>query len=240
MSKAFSCYFLIVFPPSVYPCQSNFFDFLGFCRAALMPKVCVGPGLPRGAVKGVGLERPDTLGKVADMSVAAVGAELGEGRVEVVQIFLVEAAGPAAGDNVLGELVGVLGADKLLIVRGADVDEGRDGRGVVGWVEGGVVDGVAVDLADVEIVLDLGDAVRDDAIGNTPDLLGGRVVVVDQGVPVRRLDESDDAARSFWSASVVLAKGHACGHVDGPLTSVTVRAAEYAQTGEEAARTWPR
>lgn len=166
---------------------------------------------------GVPLERPDALGEVADVGVTAVGAKLGEGGVEVIQVVLIEAAGPATGEDVVGELLGILGPDKLLIVRGADVDESGDGRGAVGRVEGCVVDGVAVDLADVEIVLDIGDAVRDDAIGDAPDLFRGRAVVIGQCAPVRLVDEGDDAARSLWSAPVVLTRGR--------RTSATGRAA---------------
>lgn len=107
----------------------------------------------------------------------------------------------------LGELLGVLRADKLVIVRRANVDERLDGlRAAVGRVEGRVVDGVAVDLADVEILLDLGDLFRDDAVGDAPDALRGRVVVVGEGGPVGPLDEGDDAAGGLRGAAVVLAR----------------------------------
>ena len=68
------------------------------------------------------------------------------------------------------------------------------------------MDRVAVDLADVEVVLDLGDAVRDDAVGDAPDRVwGGAVVRVGQGLPVGARDKGDDAAWRGGGAAVVFA-----------------------------------
>lgn len=71
----------------------------------------------------------------------------------------------------LGQRLRVLDTHELRVVGRADVDQGIDVRGSVGGVEGGVVDGVAVDLADVEGVSDLGDAGGDYSVGDAPDLL---------------------------------------------------------------------
>lgn len=65
-------------------------------------------------------------------------------------------------------------------------------------------DGVAVDLADVQILLNLLDMFRFDPVGDAPDLLRGRVWVR-QCFPKRPLDEGHDAAWCFRSAAVVLA-----------------------------------
>lgn len=51
-------------------------------------------------------------------------------------------------------------------------------------MEGRVVDRVAVDLANVEVVADLGDLVGADAVGDAPDAVGGCVVRVVDGGPV--------------------------------------------------------
>ena len=92
-----------------------------------------------------------------------------------------------AAEDMLGQFLRVLGADELVVVRGADVDEGLDGTVVrreeravrLGrGVERRVVDRVPVDLADVEIIFDFGDALGDDAVGDAPDLFGSRIVVV--------------------------------------------------------------
>jgi hypothetical protein len=108
---------------------------------------------------------------------------------------------------VLSEFLGVLGPYELLVLRSADVDEGTDGRGAVGWLEGLVVDGVPVDLTNVQVLLDLGDLFGDDAVCNAPDLVRRRVVMVRQLLPEGALDERDDTARSFWSPSVILTNG---------------------------------
>lgn len=151
------------------------------------------------------LEEPDAAGEVTDMKVAAAGAEVSEGGLEIEEVVLVEAAGSAAGEDVSGKLVGVLGADELVVVRGADVDEGRDGRRAVGRVKGRVVDGIAVDLADIKVVLDLSDTIGRDAVGDAPDLIRGVVVVVREGVPVGSLDEGDDTTGCLGGTSMILA-----------------------------------
>lgn len=126
--------------------------------------------------------------------------------IQLEQIVLVQPTRPHAPEDVLGELLRILRADKLVIVRRANVDERLDGLNAVGWVKGRVVDGVAVDLADVEILFHFGDLFRDDAVGDAPDTLRGRAVVVGEGGPVGALDEGDDAAGGLGGAAVVLAK----------------------------------
>lgn len=139
------------------------------------------------------------------MNITALRCELVECHVKIEQVVFVETAGPLAAVNVLGQILRVLGSHKLLILRRADVDEGLQRGRAVGRLEGRVVDGVAVDLADVQVLLDLGHLVRDDAVGDAPDLVGGLVVVVRQGLPVGSCDEGDDAAWGFGGASVILA-----------------------------------
>jgi hypothetical protein len=155
-------------------------------------------------VSSVDLELPDAPRQVADVTVAALGGKLLQGSVQLEQVVLVQAAGAAGPENVLGKRLRVLGADELLVVRGADVDEGADGAGAVGGVEGLVVDGVAVDLADVEILFDLGDLVGDDAVRDTPDSFWGLAVEVGEFLPVGPLDERGHAAGGFRRAPVVL------------------------------------
>lgn len=114
--------------------------------------------------------------------------------MEVEEVIGVAAAGADALGDVCGEGLRILGPGKLVVVRGADVDEGLDcdtvavcvglligrgcGSGGRGRVEGCVMDGVAVDLTDVEVILDLGYAVRYDAVGYAPHPIRGVVMVV--------------------------------------------------------------
>lgn len=133
----------------------------------------------------------DALGEVANVVVAALGAQRLEGVVEVEEVLGVEAAGADRVADVGGEGLRVLRADELVVVRGADVDEGADGRGLglslavgvdIGFggsgVEGRVMDGVAVDFANVQVVLDLGHLFGEDAVGDAPDAVGSGAVVV--------------------------------------------------------------
>jgi hypothetical protein len=77
-------------------------------------------------------------------------------------------------------------------------------------MEGGVVDRVPVYLAYVEVLLYLGHAGGDDAVGDAPDPVVGRTGVRVEGAeggPVVARDEGYDAAWGFGSAAVVLAGG---------------------------------
>lgn len=105
----------------------------------------------------------------------------------------------------LGKLLRVLGADKLLVIGRADVDECPDGRGAISRVERRVVDGVAVDLADIEILLDLGDMVRVNPISYAPYLIRGGVMVIRELFPVGAFNEGDDSPGGFWRSPMVLA-----------------------------------
>lgn len=160
------------------------------------------------------------LRQVRDVVVAALGAQLVEGPLEPPEVVPVEPAGALGAVDVLGEGADVLRARELGVVRRADVDERADRRrrrvttissttaaviGGGGRVEGRVVDGVAVDLADVEVGLDLGDAGARDAVGAAPDAGRGRMVRVAEGGPVGPVDEGYDAAWGRGGAAVVLA-----------------------------------
>lgn len=70
------------------------------------------------------------------------------------------------------------------------------------------MDAVAVDLPDVQVLLDLGDARGFYPVGDAPDLaVAGRRVRVAEGGPEGPLDECDDAAGGLGRAAVVLAVG---------------------------------
>lgn len=140
------------------------------------------------------------------------------------QIVAVEAAGPLGAINVLGESLDILWSRELVIFGCADIDEGanwvlvlllgcvvrRRGGGCRSsracWIKGGVVDTVAINFANVEILLDLGDFFWNDAVGDAPDfaILGSRMGI-GEGGPKGPLDEGDDTAWFFRSATVVLA-----------------------------------
>lgn len=124
------------------------------------------------------LELPDTTSEVVDVNITAVRGQFIEGFVEVQEIVNVGTTGPLAAGNVLGELLRILRADELVILRSADVDEGVDRGRAIGRVKWGVVDRVAIDLADVKIFLDLGDLFGNDPVGDTPDALRCRCVTV--------------------------------------------------------------
>jgi len=145
--------------------------------------------------------------QVRDMLIATLRAQFVQGPLQPPKVVLVQTTRALGPVDVLGQGLDVLRAGELVVVRGADVDEGADGRRAVGRVEGRVVDRVAVDLADVEVVLRLVDPVGRDAVGRAPDLVRGGVVVIPQRLPVGPLDEGDDAARGLGRAAVVLAVG---------------------------------
>lgn len=70
------------------------------------------------------------------------------------------------------------------------------------------MDGVAVDLTDVEVLFDLGDVSGLDAVGDAPDFGVRRCWVrVAEGCPVGVFDEGDYTAGGLRSSTVVLAGG---------------------------------
>lgn len=68
-----------------------------------------------------------------------------------------------------------------------------------------VVDGVAVDLADVEVLFYLVHLVGYDPVRDTPDLFGCGVMVIRQLFPIGPLDQGYDAAGGLRRSAVVLA-----------------------------------
>jgi hypothetical protein len=76
-------------------------------------------------------DRPHPVRQVRDVLVAALRAELVQGRLQPPQVVPVEAARPLAAVDVLGELLRVLRADELLVVGGADVYQRLDGLAAV-------------------------------------------------------------------------------------------------------------
>lgn len=123
---------------------------------------------------------PHPLRQIRDMLISALVPHRRQRRLQPKQILRVRPARPGAARNVLRQRLRVLRPDELVVVGGADVDERADGGTRRGGrrVEGRVVDRVAVDLANVEVFFDLGDAGGEDAVGDAPDALGGRGVVV--------------------------------------------------------------
>lgn len=87
-------------------------------------------------------------------------------------------------EDVLRELLGILRPNELLIIRSTDVNECPNWVRSIRGMKRMVVDGVSVDLTDIEILLYLCHLIRLDAIGYTPDLFGCGLMVVLQGLPV--------------------------------------------------------
>lgn len=112
------------------------------------------------------------------MNVAALRAQSVESFFKAKKVVDVQPTRATALADVGGEGLRVLWANKLVIVWGANVHKCADWLGAISWVERGVMDRVAVDLANVKVVLDLGNLVCLDAVGDTPDAFGCRVVVV--------------------------------------------------------------
>lgn len=129
-------------------------------------------------IMAITLEFSDTAGKIMNMVIATIRGKLTESRIKTQKVVLVQAARPLTAEDVLRELLGILRTDELLIVRSADINQSTDGRGAIGRMERGVVYSVAVDLANIEVFFDLGNFVRDDTVGNAPDSLWSRVVMV--------------------------------------------------------------
>lgn len=183
-------------------------DLLRFLGAAMVleRRRLGGMGRRSGRSDGVSLEGPHTLGEILNVVISAssLGSQLLEGHIETEEVVLVEPTGALTVEDVLGKTLRVLGTDELLVVGGADVDEGVDRRGTVGRLKRGVVDGVAVDLADVEVGFYLIDVSRDNTVGYSPDLVWARGVVVIQLFPVGSLDQGGDSARGLWCTAVIL------------------------------------
>lgn len=83
----------------------------------------------------------------------------------------------------LRKLLRVLNADELLVIGSADVDQGPDGLRAVGGLEWSVMYAVAVDLANIEILLNFGNLFRLYPVGYAPYFLWRRVMVVVQLLP---------------------------------------------------------
>jgi hypothetical protein len=124
------------------------------------------------------LEFSDTAGKIMNVVIATIRGKLTESSIKTQKVVLVQAAGPLTAEDVLRELLGILRTDELLVVRSADINQSTDRRGAIGRMEWGVVYSVAVDLANIEVFLDLSNFVRDDTVGNAPNSLWSRVVMV--------------------------------------------------------------
>jgi hypothetical protein len=158
-----------------------------------------------GQAVGSKLKSPHAACEIANVDIFALWAQLSQGRLQAKEIILVQPTGSTTTQDVLGELLRILGADKLLVIGRADVDECLNRRGAIGGVERRVVDGVAVDLADIEILLDLRDMVGVNPISYAPYLVRGRVMVIRELFPVGAFNERDHPPGGFWRSPMILA-----------------------------------
>jgi hypothetical protein len=136
--------------------------------------------------------------------------QVGQGCVKAEEIVLVQPTGTTALQDVLCKLLRVLRTDKLLVIRRANVDKCPDGRRAIGRIKRRIVDGVAVDLSNVKVLLDFCDMVGVNSVSHTPYFIKSRIVMIRKLFPVRSFNESDYSSWSFWSSSMILA-GVACG-----------------------------
>lgn len=190
---------------------NNFFDLLRFLCAGLLFEIGNGVQILGSLDGSIGSEfkGPHAACKITNMDIFTLRTEFSQSCIEPEEIVLVQPAGATAAQDVLGKLLGILRADKLLVIRRTNVDERPDGRGAVGRMKWRIVDGVAVDLSNIKILLDFCDAIGFDPVGHAPYLVGSRIVVIGELFPVRPFNESNYSPGSFWSSSMVLAKAAA-------------------------------
>ena len=157
-----------------------------------------------------------------DVAIAAVRAEIVEGEVEHKEVLPVLAAGSFAPVDVLGKGLRFLHAHELRIIRHSDVHKAAEWLRAGGsGMELGVLDAVAVDLAHVQVLLDLVDFRSLDAVRHAPNALFRDGILITlgipeqkikashlivQGRPVRSLDQSQDTTGSFRRTSVVFTR----------------------------------
>lgn len=196
--------FVLVF---CVPCLcNNFFDLLRFLCAGLLFEIGNGVqilGSFHGSIGGE-FKSPHAACKITNVDIFTLRTELSQGCIEAEEIVLVQPARATAAQYVLGKLLGILRTDKLLVIRRANVDERSDGGRAVGRMEWRIVDGIAVDLSNIKILLDFCDVVGFDSVGHAPYLIGSRIVVIGELFPVRPFNESNYSAGSFWSSSMIL------------------------------------
>lgn len=95
---------------------------------------------------------------------------------QIKQILLILAARPPALENMRREHLRVLRAKELRVGRQPDVDQAFDRFRVRSRVEGRELYAVPVDLTDVKVLPDLGDAGGGDVVCGAPDALCGLVL----------------------------------------------------------------
>lgn len=98
--------------------------------------------------------------------------------MQIEQILSILTTRALALQDVSGQLVGILGAEKLRVGRQANVDKAAD-WGTLRWrrgVERRELYRVAVYLANVHELAHCGDFVAGDVVGGAPDALGGVVL----------------------------------------------------------------
>jgi len=165
----------------------------------------------------LGCNGPDTVRQVSNVLVPALRAQCVQSFLQLQQIVSVQTARSLAVVDVLCQCLGVLRADELIIVGCANVDQCLDGAlgrrhnggidrietGRGDGVEGRVVDGIAVYLADIEVLLHFFDSVRVDPIGHAPDSLRRGIMVICQLFPVGPFDQGYDTAGGLGCSTVV-------------------------------------
>jgi len=150
-----------------------------------------------------GLDLTTALCKITDMFIPTVLAEPFQCRIQLVEVVLVLSTGSSTPDDMLGQCLRILRTQELRIVGKTNVHQTLDLLGQVAFgircrvhglvrgghvlIERGVLDAVAVDLSNVEVLLNFGDVSRWNAVCGTPDSRGsGRMLLrfVSRAVPV--------------------------------------------------------
>lgn len=165
-----------------------------------------------------GWNGPDTVRQVSDVLVPALRAQCVQSFLQLQQIVSIQTARPFAVVDVLCQRLRILRANELIIIGCANVDQCLDGaletrhKGRIDrvetgrgedWVEGRVVDGVSIDLADVEVLLHFVDSVRVDPIGHAPDSFRCGFMVICHLFPVGPLDQGYNTARSLGCSTMI-------------------------------------
>ena len=112
------------------------------------------------------------------MAVSTISTEAIQGFLQAQKIIYVWPAWPDALIYMLGELLGRLRSYELVVLGSANIHQGPYFRRSIAWMKGSVVYRVAVDLTNVEVLLDFGNFGGFDSVGSAPDLFLRLVVVI--------------------------------------------------------------
>lgn len=114
---------------------------------------------------------PNPITQITNMPISTLRTQLIQRLFQSQQIFHISSTRSNTIKNMLRQLLRILWTDKLWVIRRADVDCASDVCGAVGGAEVCVVDAVAVDFTDVEVLLDFLGFFRFDAVGCAPDFV---------------------------------------------------------------------